>query len=55
MMEKIDELTKSNPMAVLVVANGLLISSFVATVFFYKEAKEEGLSKMLSVLSVLGI
>ena len=55
MIEKIEELTSENPVGVLIVANGLLLTTFVASVYLYKEAKNEGLSRMLGVLQILGI
>lgn len=55
MINKIEQLTEKSPVGVLVATNGMLLVSFVATVFLYREAKEEGLSKVLGALQVLGI
>jgi len=55
MKETINKTIKEHPAASLLAINTMLLGAFSVSVVLYREAKEEGVSKMLKIISIIGI
>jgi hypothetical protein len=55
MKDTINKAIREHPAMSLLAINTMLLGAFSVSVVLYREAKEEGVSKMLRVLSVIGM